>query len=68
MADRATEDAIIVARVDGWFRGALCIEFKPGEVGYPNTPMTRLYRSQLLEGLGVVEVDLSAASPSTEGR
>lgn len=56
---RILGDAIIVERVDRWFRGALCIEFKPGDIGYPNTPMTRLYRSQVLEGLGVVEADSS---------
>lgn len=48
-------DAEIVRRVDKWFGGALCIAFKQSDIGLPNTPMTYLYRSDLLAGLGVKE-------------
>ena len=59
---RATLDAAIVDRVDHWFGGGLCIAFKSHREGRPNEPMTYLYRSQVLEGLGVVEHDPSEST------
>jgi hypothetical protein len=45
----------IIARVDRWFGGGLCIAFKSHHEGRPNEPMTYLYRSDLLAGLGITE-------------
>ena len=51
----STPEGEIIARVDRWFGGALCIAYKSHHEGRPNEPMTYLYRSDLLAGLGVDE-------------
>lgn len=54
-AERELVDRAILKRVDAYYRGGLVVSFKSHDVGRPNEPTTYLYRSTLLEIMGVDE-------------
>jgi hypothetical protein len=61
--NRERTNRAILARVDAYYRGGLVVAFKSHDEGRPNEPMTYLYRSTLLDILGVDEDD-PRASPA----